>query len=414
MDNTEIFDLCETFPRNNAPIVLYIGELALCTAHVEEVWNPREGPNSWTKRTNDALSIPVYVIKKNLTHGAKHGASERQRMHNKAKEMLQKARQLKHGGYKTILERWHKDDKYRKSLSDIVWADKLIIQYDELALEDHSYIATREERTRNEKNWVLSLNQEGLQGPLNQRPDFVETKREWKSLHDEHVKETSKGNTSIHPIQRTRQRRNQQFEGLEENNFQVDPRTGWRSYPSKSQGSLRHPKSSSSSTQWEQHDDWKSNKSWNSWRSSSWTEQWWFFLVQRCCFSLARNLNSLAIVGECRQIHLPHATFSHAQAWYSTDNTCSLAQGSSLSFTRRGHSSTRHVSSCASRYTEHQHKFSPTNISCVTFVLFSEPRNEVHASTYPLWGSTAGWYFHGIPLLHRLWAQKDRAQQYSG
>ena len=37
MDNTEIFDLCETFPRNNAPIVLYIEEMALCTAHVEEV-----------------------------------------------------------------------------------------------------------------------------------------------------------------------------------------------------------------------------------------------------------------------------------------------------------------------------------------------------------------------------------------
>ena len=102
------------------------------------------------KKNYDALSIPVYIIKKNLTHGAKHGASERQRMHNKAKEMLQKARQPEHGCYKTILERWHKDDKYRKSVSDIGWTEELIIQYDELALEDHSYIATREERTRNE------------------------------------------------------------------------------------------------------------------------------------------------------------------------------------------------------------------------------------------------------------------------
>ena len=90
------------------------------------------------KKNYDALSIPGYVIKKNLTHGAKHGASERQRMHNKAKEMLQKARQPKHGGNKTILERWHKDDKYRKSLSDIGWTEELIVQYDELALEDRS------------------------------------------------------------------------------------------------------------------------------------------------------------------------------------------------------------------------------------------------------------------------------------
>ena len=186
--------------------------------------------------------------------------------------MLQKARQPKHGCSKTIWERWHKDDKYRKSLSDIGWAEEQIIQKDELALEDHSFSATKKERTRNEKNWVLSLNKEGVQGPLNQRPDFVEAKRELKRLHDEHVKETSEGNTPIHPKQRTRQRRTQQFEGLEEHNYQVDPRTGWRSCPSKSQGNLRHPTSSSSSTQ-EQHDDWTSNKSWNSWRSSSWTEQ---------------------------------------------------------------------------------------------------------------------------------------------
>ena len=45
----------------------------------------------------------------------------------------------------------------------------------------------------------------------------------------------------------------------------------------------------------------------------------------------------------CRQIHLPHATVLH--------------------------SSTRHVSSCASEYTEHQHKFSLTCLSCVAVPL---------------------------------------------
>ena len=37
----------------------------------------------------------------------------------------------------------------------------------------------------------------------------------------EHVKETSEGNTPIHPIQRTRQRRNLQIEGLEEKNIKM-------------------------------------------------------------------------------------------------------------------------------------------------------------------------------------------------
>ena len=89
------------------------------------------------------------------------------------------------------------------------------------------------------------------------------------------MKETSRGNTPSHPTQRTRQRRNQQFEGLEEYDYQVDRQTGWRTYPSKS---------------------------------------------------------------------------------------------------------TRHVSPCASRYTEHQHKFFLTCLSCVDVVFFFEPGPVVHAS----------------------------------
>ena len=90
-------------------------------------------------------------------------------------------------------------------MSTIGWTEEHIVQYDELALEDHSFSATPQERARYGKNW----------GPMNQRPDFVEAKREMKRLHDEHVKETSEGNTPIHPVQRSRQRRGQQFEGLE-------------------------------------------------------------------------------------------------------------------------------------------------------------------------------------------------------
>ena len=112
------------------------------------------------KKNYDALPIPGYVIQMNPTRGAKHGASERQRMYYKAKEMMQKAREPGHGGQESILESWLKDDDYRKSLSEIGWTEEQIIQYDELALEDHTYIATRGERDRNEKSWVLKLNTE--------------------------------------------------------------------------------------------------------------------------------------------------------------------------------------------------------------------------------------------------------------
>ena len=73
---------------------------------------------------------------------------------NPAHDMLRKAREHKGGGYKTILERWHDDDKHRKSWSEIGWTEEQIIQHDELALEDHCFFATRGERNHNEKSWV--------------------------------------------------------------------------------------------------------------------------------------------------------------------------------------------------------------------------------------------------------------------
>ena len=122
---------------------------------------PSQSTKKLYKKNFDALSIPGYVIRKSLLHGAKHGASERQRQYYKAMEMLQKARQPKHGGYKPpsmvdtkpLWKDGTRDDKYRKSMSEIGWTEEQIIQYDELALEDHSFFG------------LLSLSKEGVQGP---------------------------------------------------------------------------------------------------------------------------------------------------------------------------------------------------------------------------------------------------------
>ena len=67
-------------------------------------------------------------------------------MYLKAHDMLRKARKHKSGGCKTILERCHDDDKYRKSLADIGWTEEHTIQYDATALEDHSYVAAWQEK----------------------------------------------------------------------------------------------------------------------------------------------------------------------------------------------------------------------------------------------------------------------------
>ena len=62
--------------------------------------------------------------------------------------------------------------------------------FDRTALENHSYVATRAERIRNSEHWILKLNQDGAQQPLNQRPDFAQAKRECKRLHDKYMTRT--------------------------------------------------------------------------------------------------------------------------------------------------------------------------------------------------------------------------------
>ena len=98
--------------------------------------------------------------------------------------------------------------------------------YDRIAVEKHIYVATKAERIQNSKHWILKLNTEGPQQPLNQRPDFAQGKRECKRLHDEHLARTHEEYRTIPRSQQIRQRKGQQFEGNKEYDYAVDPETG--------------------------------------------------------------------------------------------------------------------------------------------------------------------------------------------
>ena len=133
--NTSSF--ARPLPRYNALSALYIGKRPLSTAHAANASCLRKGIDRCTKKDSTFCQFLATSSKKNPTHGARHGPSVRQTMYGKAHDMLRKARSNKNGSCKTSLERWDKDDQYRKSLSDIVWAEEQIRQYDAIALEDH-------------------------------------------------------------------------------------------------------------------------------------------------------------------------------------------------------------------------------------------------------------------------------------
>ena len=99
-------------------------------------------------------------------------ASERQVMFYKAKQMLKKARQEKHGSHPTILSRWYAEENSEVRWQGTILAKKEVMLFDHVALERHDHTATRAERLQNAKHWILCLSADGLPKPLRQRPEF--------------------------------------------------------------------------------------------------------------------------------------------------------------------------------------------------------------------------------------------------
>ena len=80
---TEIFELCETSSKKQCPDCNLYWEIGIVYCSCGRCLKPSQSTKKLDKHNFGAVSIPGYVIKKNLLRGAKHGASERQRMYYK-------------------------------------------------------------------------------------------------------------------------------------------------------------------------------------------------------------------------------------------------------------------------------------------------------------------------------------------
>ena len=72
----------------------------------------------------------------------------------KAKEMLYKAGQKKHGKHPSILAWWNNDCKYRDSLSRIGWSEQDIMLFDRVVLE---IIHTSQQKLREFETWNIGF-----------------------------------------------------------------------------------------------------------------------------------------------------------------------------------------------------------------------------------------------------------------
>ena len=232
MGNMEYFEMCEITSKVQCPhcMTYWAKSIVYCTCGT--CLRPSDKTRKLNKDRFDALSIPNYVIKKGPSHGA--------RKHREANSVSRSspANKARKKGYNSRLDRSLNCPIYRASQIQIGWGEEHCARSDAIAAEDHSYMATAEERKRRENSWVLVLNSSGKNGPMDQREDYAEAIKIKERLY----KEYREGNARLHPSEQVRQRASQPFFQSSEGTEGVDPKTGWKWYPSAA--------SSSSSSSW--------------------------------------------------------------------------------------------------------------------------------------------------------------------
>ena len=102
---------------------------------------------------------PLHDQERGRSRGARHGRSEDQRAYHQAEDSSKKAHKK---GFESILHHFQMCEVHLSSQTNIKWTEELCKHLEEWAREDHSYVATWQERQRYEKVRKLCLNSQGL------------------------------------------------------------------------------------------------------------------------------------------------------------------------------------------------------------------------------------------------------------
>ena len=75
MNNTEIFELCENSSKQQCPDCNSFWEMGIIGCSCGRKMKSTRSPTEFDQKNRDVTFIPGYVINKNRSHGAKHGAT---------------------------------------------------------------------------------------------------------------------------------------------------------------------------------------------------------------------------------------------------------------------------------------------------------------------------------------------------
>ena len=118
----------------------------------------------------DTFSIPKFYIRKHRPHGHRYGKGPGCKDYFTANQLAKKCRKKK---YDSIHDRFIRDKTFRKTMIELGRSEKMIKEMDQLASEDHSYKANKEEIDFYCGNWWIHTNVAHIGSvPTRYEPEF--------------------------------------------------------------------------------------------------------------------------------------------------------------------------------------------------------------------------------------------------
>ena len=151
----------------------------------------------------DTFSIPNFYIRKDRPRGHRYGKSQGCKEYFTANQLAKKCRKKK---YDSIHDRYIRDKTFRKAMIEVGRSERMIIEMDKLANEDHTYTASREEIEFYRGNWWIHTNVARVDSvPTRYEPEFksaLSTMQRLKRAEDkkkqEALAQTSSSSSSWH------------------------------------------------------------------------------------------------------------------------------------------------------------------------------------------------------------------------
>ena len=103
----------------------------------------------------DTFSIPNFYIRKGRPHGHRYGKAPGCKEYCTANQLARRCRKKK---YDSIHDRYIRDKTFRKAMIELGRSEKITLEMDQLASENHTHVATRAEIDVYRGNWWIRSN----------------------------------------------------------------------------------------------------------------------------------------------------------------------------------------------------------------------------------------------------------------